>query len=82
MLSNELWNYFYLGLQSTLARFVGKVRFLVPLRALVFALYEHERPSAGSLTFAVADRRAPAASAAPCYHSTIVAPEKPRSATH
>jgi tryptophan-rich sensory protein len=50
MLSNELWNYLCLGLQSTLARFVGKVLFLVPLSALVFALYEHERPSAGSLT--------------------------------
>jgi hypothetical protein len=29
-----------LGLQSTLAGFVGKVPFLVPLSALVFALYD------------------------------------------
>ena len=50
MSSNELWNYLYLGLESTLARFVGKVLFLVPLGVLVFALYEHERPWAGSLT--------------------------------
>ena len=46
MLSNALWNLFFLGLQSTLAGFVGMV--LMPLDALVFALYEHERPSADS----------------------------------
>jgi tryptophan-rich sensory protein len=39
-----------LGLQSALAGFVGKVLSLVPLSALWFALYEHERPSAGLLT--------------------------------
>ena len=50
MLSNELWNYFFFGLQSTLAGFVGIVLFLVPLTILVFALYKHERQSAGILT--------------------------------
>ena len=50
MLSNELWNYFFFGLQSTLAGFVGIVLFLVPLTFLAFALYKHERQSAGILT--------------------------------
>jgi hypothetical protein len=53
---------------------VGALRSRLDVRAV-----EAERRR---LAFAVADRRAPAASAAPCYHSTIVAPEKPRSATH
>ena len=46
MLLNELWNYFFFGLRSTLAGFVGIALFLVPLSALIFALYKHERPSA------------------------------------
>lgn len=46
MLSNELWNYFFFGLRSTLAGFVGVALFLVPLTALVFALYRYERVSA------------------------------------
>jgi benzodiazapine receptor len=46
MLSNELWNYLFFGLRSTLAGFVGIALFLVPLSALVIALYRHERPSA------------------------------------
>jgi translocator protein len=46
MLSNELWNYFFFGLRSTLAGFAGIVMFIVPLTALIFALYKHERLSA------------------------------------
>jgi benzodiazapine receptor len=46
MLSNELWNYLFFGLRSTLAGFVGIVFFLVPLSALLFALYRYERLSA------------------------------------
>lgn len=46
MLSNELWNYFFFGLRSTLAGFLGVALFLVPLSALIFALYKHERLSA------------------------------------
>jgi translocator protein len=46
MLSNELWNYVFFGLRSTLAGFVGVALFLVPLTAHVVALHRHERPSA------------------------------------
>lgn len=49
MLSNELWNYFFFGLRSTLAGFVGIVVFLAPLTALLLALLRHERPSAALL---------------------------------
>jgi translocator protein len=49
MISNELWNYLFFGLRSTLAGFVGIVLFLVPLTALLFALYKHERVSAAIL---------------------------------
>jgi benzodiazapine receptor len=46
MLSNELWNYLFFGLRSTLAGFVGIVLFLVPLIALFFALSRYEKVSA------------------------------------
>jgi benzodiazapine receptor len=46
LLSNELWNYFFFGLRSTLAGFVGMVLFIVPLTALIFALSRYERLSA------------------------------------
>jgi benzodiazapine receptor len=44
---NELWNYVFFGLESTLAGFLGIVVFLVPLTALVVALRKYERFSAG-----------------------------------
>ena len=44
---NELWNYVFFGLESTLAGFLGIVVFLVPLTALVAALRKYERLSAG-----------------------------------
>ena len=44
---NELWNYVFFGLESTLAGFLGIVVFLVPLTALVVALGKYERFSAG-----------------------------------
>jgi benzodiazapine receptor len=44
---NELWNYLFIGLESTLAGFLGIVVFLVPLSALVVALRKHEQFSAG-----------------------------------
>jgi benzodiazapine receptor len=44
---NELWNYLFFGLESTLAGFLGIVVFLVPLSALVVALRKYERFSAG-----------------------------------
>lgn len=46
LLANELWNYAFFGLRSTLAGFVGIALFLVPLTALVAALYRYERVSA------------------------------------
>ena len=46
MLLNELWNYAFFGLESTLAGFLGVVVFLVPLTALVSTLRKHERFSA------------------------------------
>lgn len=49
MLSNELWNYFFFGLRSTLAGFVGIIVFLVPLTALLLMLFRYERPSAALL---------------------------------
>jgi len=36
MLSNELWNYLFFGLRSTLAGFVGIALFLVPLTDLAW----------------------------------------------
>ena len=44
---NELWNYVFFGLESTLAGFLGIVMLLVPLTALVVALRKYERFSAG-----------------------------------
>jgi len=44
---NELWNYVFFGLESTLAGFLGIAVFLVPLTALVVALRKYERFSAG-----------------------------------
>ena len=44
---NELWNYVFFGLESTLAGFLGIVVFLVPVTALVVALGKYERFSAG-----------------------------------
>jgi tryptophan-rich sensory protein len=49
LLLNELWNYGFFGLRSTLAGFVGIAVFLVPLTALIVALRRHERLSAGLL---------------------------------
>lgn len=50
LLANELWNYAFFGLRSTLAGFVGIALFLVPLTALVFTLYSYERFSARLLS--------------------------------
>ena len=44
---NELWNYVFFGLESTLAGFLGIVVFLVPLTVLLVALRKYERFSAG-----------------------------------
>jgi translocator protein len=46
LLLNELWNYAFFGLRSTLAGFVGIAVFLAPLTALVLALRTYERLSA------------------------------------
>jgi translocator protein len=46
MLLNELWNYVFFGLESTLLGFLGLVVFLAPLSALLLALREYERTSA------------------------------------
>ena len=43
---NELWNYGFFGLESTLVGFLGIAVFLVPLTALVLALRNYERFSA------------------------------------
>jgi tryptophan-rich sensory protein len=47
LLINELWNYGFFGLRSTLAGFVGMLVFLVALTALMISLRTHERFSAG-----------------------------------
>ena len=49
LLLNELWNYGFFGLRSTLAGFVGIAVFLVALTALIVALHRYERFSAGLL---------------------------------
>ena len=46
LLLNELWNYGFFGLRSTLAGFLGIALFLAPLTALVVALRTYERVSA------------------------------------
>ena len=43
---NELWNFGFFGLESTLVGFLGIAVFLVPLMALVVALRSYERFSA------------------------------------
>jgi translocator protein len=43
---NELWNYAFFGLESTLLGFLGIAVFLVPLTALAVALRNYERLSA------------------------------------
>jgi benzodiazapine receptor len=42
MLLNELWNYLFFGLRSTLAGFLGIVAFLMPLTALLLVLRRYE----------------------------------------
>ena len=49
LLLNELWNYGFFGLRSTLAGFLGIVVFLALLTALIAALLRYERFSAGLL---------------------------------
>jgi benzodiazapine receptor len=49
LLLNELWNYGFFGLRSTLAGFLGIVVFLALLTALIAALIRYERFSAGLL---------------------------------
>ena len=44
---NELWNYLFFGLESTLLGFLGIAVFLVPLTALLLTLRRYERFSAG-----------------------------------
>jgi benzodiazapine receptor len=46
MLLNELWNYAFFGLRSTLAGFLGMAVFVTLLTALVAALLRYERYSA------------------------------------
>ena len=46
LLLNELWNYGFFGLRSTLAGFLGIAVFLAPLTALVLVLRVYERVSA------------------------------------
>jgi tryptophan-rich sensory protein len=43
---NELWNYGFFGLESTLAGFLGMAVFLVPVTALLLTLRAYERFSA------------------------------------
>jgi translocator protein len=43
---NDLWNYGFFGLESTLAGFLGMAVFLVPVTALLLTLRAHERFSA------------------------------------
>src|SRR5919112_1923430 len=40
---NELWNYGFFGLESTLVGFLGMAVFLVPVTALLHTLRVHER---------------------------------------
>jgi tryptophan-rich sensory protein len=47
---NELWNFGFFGLKSTLVGFLGIGVFLVPLTALVVVLRRYERFSAGLVT--------------------------------
>jgi tryptophan-rich sensory protein len=49
MLLNELWNFAFLGMQSTLAGFVGIVIFLVPLLILIVRLVPEDRIGGGLL---------------------------------
>jgi benzodiazapine receptor len=49
LLLNELWNYGFFGLRSTLAGFLGMVVFLALLTALIAVLIRYERFSAGLL---------------------------------
>ena len=49
LLPNELWNYGFFGVCSTLAGFTGIVAFLVPLTALILVLHRYEKLSAGLL---------------------------------
>jgi benzodiazapine receptor len=44
---NELWNYGFFGLESTLVGFLGIAVFLIPLTALLFTLSRHDHFSAG-----------------------------------
>ena len=46
LLLNELWNYGFFGLRSTLAGFLGIAVFLVALTALMAALRRYEKVSA------------------------------------
>jgi translocator protein len=46
MIANELWNYFFFGLRSTFAGFVGIVIFLLPLTVLQITLFRHDPVSA------------------------------------
>jgi benzodiazapine receptor len=43
LLLNELWNYGFFGLRSTLAGFVGIAVYLVPLTVLIVVLRRYER---------------------------------------
>jgi translocator protein len=47
LLLNELWNYGFFGLESTLVGFLGIAVFLVPVTALLLTLRTYERFSAG-----------------------------------
>ena len=44
---NELWNYGFFGLESTLVGFLGITVFLVPVTTLLLTLRRYERFSAG-----------------------------------
>ncbi len=46
MLYNELWNYAFFGLRSTLAGFIGLLGFLAPLIILHVTLFVYDPPSA------------------------------------
>jgi translocator protein len=46
MFLNELWNYGFFGLQSTLVGFLGLAVFLIPVTALLLTLRTYERFSA------------------------------------
>ena len=46
MFFNELWNYGFFGLESTLVGFLGIAMFLIPVTALLLALHTYERFSA------------------------------------